>query len=67
LCFPTEAKIFPETVRPRKKKGIFVCPQTTQLFEDKQLNPKLNSTARRAWDYFEETSRNFLGNDIVEK
>jgi hypothetical protein len=34
--------------------------------EDQEFNTKLNSTKRTAWKTFEETSRNFPGNEKFE-
>jgi len=39
----------PKLNEAKKKEGIFICPQITQLFEEQDLSIKLNSTERRAW------------------
>jgi hypothetical protein len=48
------------------EEGIIVSPQITQLFEDKEVSTKLNSTERRAWKAFENVCRKFLGTKNAE-
>jgi hypothetical protein len=48
------------------REGIFVGPQITQLFEDKDFSTKLTSTERRAWKAFENVCRNFLDNERAQ-
>jgi uncharacterized protein (DUF2344 family) len=53
---------FPKVSETKKKEGIFVCPQITQLFEQQDVSTKSDSTERRAWKANENICRNFLGN-----
>ena len=57
---------FPKISEAKKKEGIFVGLQNTQLFEDQDFSRKLDSTERRAWKAFENVCRNFLGNEKAE-
>ena len=36
----------------KMKEGIFIGPQTKQLFEDEDFSAKLNARERRAWETF---------------
>jgi len=38
---------FPNISEAKMKDGIFVRPQTTQIFEDQDISTKLNPTDRR--------------------
>ena len=57
---------FPKIREVKKKGGIFVGPQVTQIFEDQDISIKLNSTDRRGWKAFENVCRNFTGNKTAE-
>jgi hypothetical protein len=56
---PFKAK-FPKISEAKMKEGIFIGPQITRLFEDKDLSTKLCCTKRRAWKAFENICKNFL-------
>jgi len=56
----------PKIREAKKKDGIFVGPQITQLFEDQEFNTKLHSTDRRGWKAFEKVCSNFTGNEKAE-
>jgi hypothetical protein len=47
----------------KKKEGIFVGTEITQMFEDQNFNTNLNSTERIAWEAFEIVCRHFLGKE----
>jgi len=49
---PISGKYFPIISVTRKKKGILVGSQITQLFEEQEFNTELNSAERRAWKAF---------------
>jgi len=57
---------FPKISGVKTKEGIFVGPQTKQIFEDQTLSTKLNFTERRAWKAFENFHRHFLGKERTE-
>jgi hypothetical protein len=44
---------FPKISETKKKKGILVGPQITQLFEDQVFSTELNSAERIPWKAFE--------------
>ena len=53
---------FPNVSEDKKKDGIFVGPQITQIFGDQDISTKFNSTDGRGWKAFENVCRNFTGN-----
>jgi hypothetical protein len=53
---------FPQISEVKKKEGISVGPQITELFKDHGYSTKLNSTERRNSNAFENICQNFLGN-----
>jgi len=57
---------FPKIRKAKKKDGIFVGPQITQIFKDQDISTKLNSTNRRGWKAFEKVCSNFTGNEKAE-
>jgi hypothetical protein len=40
-------QMFPKIRKAKKKDGIFVGPQITQIFKDQDISTKLHSTDRR--------------------
>ena len=56
---------FPKISEAKKKEGIFIGPQITQLFEDQDFSKKLNSTEWRAQKAFENVQK-LSGNEKVE-
>jgi len=50
---------FPEISKAKKKEGVFVFPQITQLFQDQYFGTMLNSTERSAWKAFEKSAETF--------
>jgi len=59
-------RTFPKISEAKKKGGISVGPQNTQLFEDQDFSTKLNYTERKALKASENVRRNFLRNDKAE-
>jgi hypothetical protein len=58
---------FSKVSEAKIKEGVFVGPQITQLFEDRDISIKFNSTERRAWKAFGNVCINFLGHEKLEK
>ncbi|GBO26051.1 hypothetical protein AVEN_199321-1 [Araneus ventricosus] len=48
------------------KQGVFVGPESKQLFRDRKFEKLLRSNEKQVWDVFYQISTNFLGNDKAE-
>jgi hypothetical protein len=48
---------FPQNSGAKKREGVFVGPQVTQLFEHQDFSTKLNATERTACKAFEIKSK----------
>jgi hypothetical protein len=65
-CLPNVRQKLFTIIEAKMIEGIFIGPQNKQLFENHDLNTKLNATERRAWEAFEKFCRNFLCNEKAE-
>jgi len=53
---------FPRLTFEKVKAGVFIGPQTRQLFKDQQFEAVLSDKEKIAWQAFEKVSNGFLGN-----
>ena len=61
-AFKYLADKFSQISDAKKKAGIFIGPQITELIKDREFQSALSSCERTAWEAFTSVVSNFLGN-----